>query len=431
MRHAMDELGADPARVNPLIPAELVIDHSVIADVFGRGDALTRNVDIEYSRNSERYRFLRWGQQSLEDFAVVPPGHRHHAPGQHRVPRPRRHGGRGLGVPRRVPGHRLPHHHGQRARRPGLGHRRHRGRSRHARRVTVDAAARASSGSGCTASCPRAPPPPTWSSPSPRCSAGTVSSGSSSSSTVPGVSAITLADRATISNMSPEFGSTCAFFPIDEETLRYLRFTGRPRDASTWSRPTPRHQGLWHDPDHQPVVLRARRARPGHRGPLSRRPAPPPGPRPARQRPSAPSARPFPRSSALEPADEARRRPGSTKPPTSRSRPATPPRSTPTPCGPDARAPSPRQLARWSACLTARTSPSRSPWTAATTSSTTARRHRRHHLVHQHLQPLGHGRRRPAGQERRRARPAQPALGQDEPVARARRSSPTTSTTPA
>jgi aconitate hydratase len=74
MRDAMTVLGGDPALVNPQIPAELVIDHSVIADVFGRPDAFARNVEIEYGRNTERYQFLKWGQQTFTDFAVVPPG---------------------------------------------------------------------------------------------------------------------------------------------------------------------------------------------------------------------------------------------------------------------------------------------------------------------------------------------------------------------
>ena len=74
IRDAMAALGGDPARVNPVIASELVVDHSVIADVHGTADALVRNVELEYARNGERYRFLRWGQQSLKDFAVVPPG---------------------------------------------------------------------------------------------------------------------------------------------------------------------------------------------------------------------------------------------------------------------------------------------------------------------------------------------------------------------
>ena len=74
MREAVAELGGDPTRINPLAPAELVIDHSVIADVFGRADAFERNVEIEYERNGERYQFLRWGQTAFDDFKVVPPG---------------------------------------------------------------------------------------------------------------------------------------------------------------------------------------------------------------------------------------------------------------------------------------------------------------------------------------------------------------------
>ena len=74
MREAMEELGGDPSRINPLAPAEMVIDHSVIADVFGTPEAFERNVEIEYERNKERYQFLRWGQGAFDDFKVVPPG---------------------------------------------------------------------------------------------------------------------------------------------------------------------------------------------------------------------------------------------------------------------------------------------------------------------------------------------------------------------
>ncbi len=74
MREAVRDLGGDPSRINPLAPAELVIDHSVIADVFGRADAFERNVELEYGRNRERYQFLRWGQTAFDEFKVVPPG---------------------------------------------------------------------------------------------------------------------------------------------------------------------------------------------------------------------------------------------------------------------------------------------------------------------------------------------------------------------
>src|SRR5215475_9524840 len=74
MREAMRDLGGDPEKINPLVPAELVIDHSVIADIFGRPDAFDRNVELEFQRNAERFAFLRWGQQALRQFRVVPPG---------------------------------------------------------------------------------------------------------------------------------------------------------------------------------------------------------------------------------------------------------------------------------------------------------------------------------------------------------------------
>ena len=74
MREAIVELGGDPSKVNPLAPAELVIDHSVIADFFGNNQAEAKNVDLEYERNGERYKFLRWGQDAFDDFKVVPPG---------------------------------------------------------------------------------------------------------------------------------------------------------------------------------------------------------------------------------------------------------------------------------------------------------------------------------------------------------------------
>ncbi len=74
MREAMAQIGGDPNKINPLSPAEMVIDHSVVADLFGREDALQRNTDLEYERNGERYQFLRWGQTAFEDFKVVPPG---------------------------------------------------------------------------------------------------------------------------------------------------------------------------------------------------------------------------------------------------------------------------------------------------------------------------------------------------------------------
>ncbi len=139
MREAMAELGGDATRINPLAPAEMVIDHSVIADVFGTPEAFERNVEIEYERNRERYQFLRWGQGAFDDFKVVPPGtgivHQVNIEHLARVV----HGARRHRLPRHLRRHRLPHHDGQRHRRGRLGRRRHRGRGRDARPAGVDA----------------------------------------------------------------------------------------------------------------------------------------------------------------------------------------------------------------------------------------------------------------------------------------------------
>ena len=137
MREAMADLGGDATKINPLAPAELVIDHSVIADVFGTPEAFERNVEIEYERNRERYQFLRWGQGAFDDFKVVPPGtgivHQVNIEHLARVVFTRERRRRAHGVPRHLRRHRLPHHDGQRHRRGRLGRRRHRGRGRDAR----------------------------------------------------------------------------------------------------------------------------------------------------------------------------------------------------------------------------------------------------------------------------------------------------------
>ena len=157
MRDGMKRLGGDPQMINPLVPVDLVIDHSVIVDDFGSPQAFGNNVELEYQRNAERYNFLKWGQGAFDNFRVVPPGtgichqvnleflsqtvwtahlrRRHH-------PRLPRHAGR----------HRQPHHHGQRPRRARLGRRRHRGGGRHARPAAVDAACPRSSASSSPAS---------------------------------------------------------------------------------------------------------------------------------------------------------------------------------------------------------------------------------------------------------------------------------------
>ena len=144
MRDGMKSLGGDPQKINPLVPVDLVIDHSVIVDEFGSASSLQRNVELEYQRNGERYIFLKWGQGAFDNFRVVPPGtgicHQvnleflaqtvwtKHLPDGTMLAYP--------GHPRR---HRQPHHHGQRPRRARLGRRRHRGGGRHARPAAVDA----------------------------------------------------------------------------------------------------------------------------------------------------------------------------------------------------------------------------------------------------------------------------------------------------
>ena len=139
MRDAMASLGGDPQRINPLVPVDLVIDHSIQVDHFARPDAFDLNASLEFQRNRERYEFLKWGQQAFHNFSVVPPEHRHLPPGQPGVPvqggpRPRR-----PRLPRHAGRHRLPHADRQRHRRRRLGRRRHRGRGGHARPGHPDA----------------------------------------------------------------------------------------------------------------------------------------------------------------------------------------------------------------------------------------------------------------------------------------------------
>ena len=162
MREAVRDLGGDPAKVNPLAPAELVIDHSVIADLFGREDAFARNVELEYQRNRERYQFLRWGQTAFNEFKVVPPGtgivHQVNIEYLARTSWTRG----GQAYPDTRGRHRLAHHDGQRPRRARLGRRRHRGRGGDARPAGQHADPAGGRLQARPARCPRAPPPPTW-----------------------------------------------------------------------------------------------------------------------------------------------------------------------------------------------------------------------------------------------------------------------------
>jgi aconitate hydratase A / 2-methylisocitrate dehydratase len=252
MREAVRDLGGDPARINPLAPAELVIDHSVVADLFGTPDSFARNVELEYERNHERYQFLRWGQGAFADFKVVPPGtgivHQVNIEYLARVVFTRD----GVAYPDTLVG--TDSHttmvNGLGVLGWGVG--------------GIEAEA-AMLGQPVSMLIPRVVGFKLD---------GELPEGSTATDLVltitqmlrrhgvvgkfvefygPGVGAVPLANRATIGNMSPEYGSTCAIFPIDAETLRYLRFTGRPEEQVALVEAYAKEQGLWHDPDAEPA----------------------------------------------------------------------------------------------------------------------------------------------------------------------------------
>src|SRR6201991_1260343 len=255
MREAMEDLGGDPSRINPLAPAELVIDHSVIADVFGTPEAFERNVEIEYQRNKERYQFLRWGQGAFDDFKVVPPGtgivHQVNIEHLARVVFTRDVDGQLTAYPDTCVG-----------------------TDSHTTMVNgigvvgwgvggIEAEA-AMLGQPVSMLIPRVVGFKL---------SGELPEGSTATDLVltitemlrkhgvvgkfvefygPGVSVLPLANRATIGNMSPEFGSTIAVFPIDAETTKCLELTGRPADQVALVEAYAKEQGLWHDPDAEP-----------------------------------------------------------------------------------------------------------------------------------------------------------------------------------
>ena len=248
MREAMQALGGDPGKINPLIPAELVIDHSVVADVFGRPDAFARNVEIEFGRNRERFAFLRWGQQAFSQFKVVPPGtgivHQVNIEYLARVVMTRD----GAAYPDTCLGtdSHTTMQNGLGVLGWGVG--------------GIEAEA-AMLGQPVSMLIPKVV--------GFRLS-GELPSGATATDLVltitellrkhgvvgkfvefhgEGVAAVPVANRATIGNMSPEFGSTCAIFPIDQNTLDYLTLTGRPREQLELVEAYAREQGLWHDPD--------------------------------------------------------------------------------------------------------------------------------------------------------------------------------------
>ncbi|MDH6181031.1 aconitate hydratase [Microbacteriaceae bacterium SG_E_30_P1] len=256
MREAVTALGGDPNKINPLSPAEMVIDHSVIADLFGSENALERNVEIEYERNGERYQFLRWGQTAFNDFKVVPPGtgivHQVNIEHLAKVIYDRTVDG----VLRAYPDTCV-------------------GTDSHTTMVNglgvlgwgvggIEAEA-AMLGQPVSMLIPRVVGFKL---------SGEIPAGVTATDVVltitdmlrkhgvvgkfvefygEGVASVPLANRATIGNMSPEFGSTAAMFPIDDVTLDYLRLTGRSEDAVALVEAYSKLQGLWHDPSVEPV----------------------------------------------------------------------------------------------------------------------------------------------------------------------------------
>ncbi len=255
MREAIVELGGDPTKVNPLAPAELVIDHSVIADVFGTKDSFEKNTDIEYERNMERYRFLRWGQGAFDEFKVVPPGtgivHQVNIEFLARVVMTRKVNGVLQAYPDTVVG--TDSHttmvNGLGVLGWGVG--------------GIEAEA-ALLGQPVSMLIPRV----VGFKLNGQLPIGTTATDLALTITEmlrkhgvvgkfvefygPGVVSVPMANRATIGNMSPEYGSTCAIFPIDEETLRYLKLTGRTEDQIALVESYSKKQGLWHDPSHSP-----------------------------------------------------------------------------------------------------------------------------------------------------------------------------------
>jgi aconitate hydratase len=255
MREAVAELGGDPKRINPLAPAELVIDHSVVIDVAGSPDAFEKNVEFEYERNGERYQFLRWGQTAFDDFKVVPPGtgivHQVNIEYLARTVMTREVNGTLQAYPDSCVG--TDSHttmvNGLGVLGWGVG--------------GIEAEA-AMLGQPVSMLIPKVVGFKLT---------GTIPTGATATDVVltiteqlrkhgvvgkfvefygEGVTSVPLANRATIGNMSPEFGSTVAIFPIDEVTLDYLRVTGRPQEQIDLVEAYSKAQGLWHDPAIEP-----------------------------------------------------------------------------------------------------------------------------------------------------------------------------------
>ncbi|GAA1451464.1 aconitate hydratase [Nesterenkonia lacusekhoensis] len=254
MREAVTDLGGDPNRINPLAPAEMVIDHSVQIDSFGNSDAIERNMDIEYQRNGERYKFLRWGQTAFDDFKVVPPGmgivHQVNIESLARTVMTREVGGALRAYPDTCVGtdSHTTMENGLGVLGWGVG--------------GIEAEA-AMLGQPISMLIPRVVGFKL---------SGEIPAGATATDVVltitqmlrehgvvgkfvefygEGVAEVPLANRATIGNMSPEFGSTAAMFPIDDVTIDYLRLTGRTEEQLALVEAYAKEQGMWHDPSRE------------------------------------------------------------------------------------------------------------------------------------------------------------------------------------
>ncbi|NDJ91441.1 aconitate hydratase [Mycolicibacter kumamotonensis] len=256
MRDAIAELGGQTKRINPLCPTELVIDHSVIADVFGRTDAFAINAELEFERNAERYQLLRWGQQAFDDFSVVPPDtgicHQVNLEYLARVVFTRDSAEGPLAYPDTLVGtdSHTPMVNGLGVLGWGVG--------------GIEAEA-AMLGQPMSMLIPQVVGLKL---------SGELQPGTTATDLVltvaellrrtgvvgkfveffgPGVANVPLANRATIGNMSPEYGATCAIFPIDRVTCDYLRLTGRSEHQIKLVEAYAKEQGMWHDPQHEPA----------------------------------------------------------------------------------------------------------------------------------------------------------------------------------
>ncbi len=256
MREAMEQLGGDPRLINPLNPVDLVIDHSVMVDAFGGPDSFKKNVDLEFERNGERYAFLRWGQTAFDNFRVVPPGtgicHQVNLEYLAKVVWSADKDGRMVAYPDTLVG-----------------------TDSHTTMVNGLAVLGWGVG-GIEAEAAMLGQPVSMLIPEVvgfRLT-GELKEGSTATDLVlrvtqmlrkkgvvgkfvefygPGLQHLTLADRATISNMAPEYGATCGFFPIDDETLRYLAFSGRDEHQVKLVEAYAKEQGLWRDQGGEPV----------------------------------------------------------------------------------------------------------------------------------------------------------------------------------